>query len=57
MRIQKDRDQAKADGQYYCYGCCLRYGQGVSIDLRSVAHYFKLAADQGNADSQGCYGL
>jgi TPR repeat protein len=34
------------------YGICLRKGDGVLIDLRGAAHYFKLAADQGFAAAQ-----
>jgi TPR repeat protein len=44
-------DQGNADGQ--CgYGVCLRDGKGISTDMKSAAHYFKLSADQGNAVGQ-----
>jgi TPR repeat protein len=53
--LKLSADQGNAYGQCW-YGYCLLYGQGVSIDMRSAAHYLKLSADQGNADGQYCYG-
>jgi TPR repeat protein len=34
------------------YADCLQKGEGVSIDFKGAAQYFKLAADQGIADAQ-----
>jgi TPR repeat protein len=34
----------------------LQDGQGIPIDLEGAAHYFKLSADQGNANGQWRYG-
>jgi TPR repeat protein len=49
-------DQGNAIGQFN-YGMCLHDGDGVRIDLRGAAHYFKLSADQGDAGGQCNYGL
>jgi hypothetical protein len=39
------------------WGIALRDGLGVSKDAVKAAKYFKLSADQGNADGQCLYGI
>jgi TPR repeat protein len=51
--LRQYTDQGDTIAQYH-YDLCLQNGKGVSIDLRSAAHYFKLSADQGKVDDQ-CY--
>jgi TPR repeat protein len=41
---------------YYNYGECLAKGDGVDMNKPLAAHYFKLAADQGDARAQSNYG-
>jgi TPR repeat protein len=46
LQLTADQGNAAAHNNH---GICLRNGDGVSINLRGAAHYFKLAADQGIA--------
>ena len=39
------------------YAACRSEGLGVDTDLTEVAHYLKLAADQGDAEAQCRYGI
>jgi TPR repeat protein len=39
------------------YGFCVPKGEGVSQDLKSAAHYFKLAANQGFPVAQKNYAV
>jgi hypothetical protein len=44
LKLAADQGNAVAQDNY---GNCLYRGEGVSIDFKGAAHYFKLTADQG----------
>jgi hypothetical protein len=49
LKVAADQGNAVAQNNY---GRCLHKGECVRMDFRAAAHYFKLAADQENADGQ-----
>ena len=52
-----ESNEATFDPKFVKYGVCLEHGRGVLQNYEEAARYYKLSADQGNADAQYQYGF